>query len=522
MLAEREKAEEELKKAKEKAEESEKQSANRLIFINNLIDNIPIPLFYKDKNGKYIGCNPAFEGFVGRNKNEIINKTVFELWGTEESKVYHEKDMELLSKGGFQSYEYIVKNAHGEQREVIFNKSVFYEDNQIAGIIGTYFDVTEKHKLEDSLQKTQKLESLGLLAGGIAHDFNNILSAIFGFTELAMLKTSESKISAYLNKSLNNVERARALTQQLLTFAKGGAPVKKVEKLFPFIEETVKFALSGSSVSSKFQIEDNLWACNIDKNQIGQVIDNLAINARQAMSDGGTIEVHAKNITLSEEEHGTLASGNYVKLSIKDQGVGISKEFLLRIFDPYYTTKATGHGLGLATCYSIVTRHDGVIDVESESGKGSTFSIYLPATVDTISTKVKKSLVGHTGSGTFLVMDDEETILDLMKDMLESFGYNVVIKTNGKDALDFFETEVKADRKIAGMIFDLTIPGGMGGKEAINEIRKICSDTPVFVSSGYSADPIISNPEEYGFTASISKPFRITDLSQMLEKYGKN
>jgi len=380
-------------------------------------------------------------------------------------------------------------------------------------------NITERKRMEEELQKTQKLESLGVMAGGIAHDFNNLLGSIFGYIELAKLETTEEGVANNLTKSLNSIGRARALTQQLLTFAKGGAPVKKTESLFPFIQETAQFALSGSTVSCKFHIPADLWLCDFDKNQIGQVIDNLIINAQQAMPNGGTIEVYAQNIVISAEDTFALATGNYVKLSIKDQGIGIPKEFLHSIFDPYFTTKSKGQGLGLATCFSIISRHGGCIDVESEPGKGSTFHVYLPATLEPVSDDTKNLTGNHSGKGIFLMMDDDEDMRLLAKKSLESFGYTVVLKENGRDALDYFYREHQAHRKLAGMIFDLTIPGGMGGKETIAEIRKIDSDTPAFVASGYSEDPIMANPELYGFNGSLCKPFMKQDLSDMLEEY---
>ncbi|MCK9174863.1 MAG: ATP-binding protein [Desulforhopalus sp.] len=380
----------------------------------------------------------------------------------------------------------------------------------------------EREKLNDRLNQMQKLESLGLLAGGIAHDFHNLLGGIFGYIELAREKTTNEIVSTYLDKSLQTMDRARALTQQLLTFGKGGAPIKKVENLFPDVRKIIEFALSGSSVSSRFQIQENLWPCNFDKSQLGQLVDNLTINAFQSMPGGGTIEVAAHNVLLTAGEHLSLAAGKYVKLSIKDQGTGIPKELLSRIFDPYYTTKPSGHGLGLAICYSIASRHGGGLEVESEPGKGSTFHLYLPASpAETVAGIAGKSAESHTGNGTFVVMDDEKVLREIIKLMLESFGYTVVLKANGEDAVNFFMTESKADRKIAGMLFDLTIPGGMGGKEAIEEIRKTASNVPVFVTSGYSEDPVMAEPKKYGFTASIAKPFSMKELADMLEKHIK-
>jgi len=465
-----------------------------------------------------IDANEAACSIHGYKKEELIGKPVSKIDDEEGKLLVKKRTAEIMTGKPF-----YVENTHVRKNGTTFTVAVNAKRIDIGNapplIFTVEYDITEKKNLEEAMQRSQKLESLGILAGGIAHDFNNILSAIFGFTELAVMKSTENEISDYLDKSLSNIERARALTQQLLTFSKGGTPVKKVEKLFPFVQETVRFALSGSSVSSKFMIDDNLWACNIDKNQIGQVVDNLTINAQQAMPNGGTINIQAKNISLSEKEHPSLVANNYVKLSIQDQGIGIPKEFLSRIFDPYFTTKSKGHGLGLSTCYSIINRHGGSIDVDSEPGKGSTFNIYIPATTEDVSAIEERSAKRHLGSGTFLVMDDDKAILDLMVEMIESLGYNVVSMTNGADALDFFKAEFKAGRKVAGMIFDLTIPGGMGGKETIKEIRKICLETPVFVSSGYSEDPIVAHPQDHGFNASIRKPFMMTDLSEMLEKH---
>jgi PAS domain S-box-containing protein len=407
-----------------------------------------------------------------------------------------------------------------KNRIIIANSAAPIRDSNsaIIGVVLVFRDMTEKYKFENSVQKTQKLESLGLLAGGIAHDFNNLLGSIFGYIEMAKNDNDNNSVAELLSESLNSIDRAKALTHQLLTFAKGGIPIKTTDTLFPFIQETVQFALSGSSVSSSFDIEENLWLCKFDRNQIGQVIDNLTINAQQAMPDGGIIELSAHNISFAENEHPELAKGKYVKISLKDHGIGIPKKILTKIFDPYYTTKSKGQGLGLASCYSIVKKHDGCIDVQSEPGSGSTFNLYLPASSEKKAVLKAKTAKKHKGSGIFLVMDDEESIQDITKRMLESFGYTVKITNNGQEAIDFFQATKQENKNIAGMIFDLTISGGMGGKEAITEIRKICKKTPAFVASGYSSDPIMAEPEKFGFNASICKPFMRNQLATMLEE----
>jgi signal transduction histidine kinase/CheY-like chemotaxis protein len=376
-----------------------------------------------------------------------------------------------------------------------------------------------KSKEELQMQKMQKLESLGVLAGGIAHDFNNLLGGIFGYIEAANKYSQDDNVSDYLTKTLNTIDRARGLTSQLLTFAKGGAPVKKIAPLFPFIRESVQFILSGSNISCHFDIAEDLWLCDFDKNQIGQLIDNLIINAQQAMPDGGTIEISAKNVTLGKNEHTTLPAGNYVNLSIKDCGTGISKEIQPHIFDPFYTTQKTGHGLGLSTCYSIINRHRGCINVKSEPGKGSTFLVYLVATAEAISSKAPEPSIHHKGSGMILVMDDEKMICEVVGDMLKTLGYSVECKKNGREAIDFFLSETKANRKIVAIILDLTIQGGMGGKEVVKKIREVDTTIPVFVASGYANDTIMANPAKYGFTGSISKPFNTNDIAKLLNKY---
>ena len=403
---------------------------------------------------------------------------------------------------------------------------IYSADGKMTNAIIQYMDITaqklaeqEHQKLEHQVQQNQKLESLGVLAGGIAHDFNNLMGGIFGYIDMAREESKETQVTKYLSKALSTIDRARALTQQLLTFSKGGAPIRKANSLSPFIKETAQFALSGSSVLVSFDIPKDLWHCNFDKNQIAQVIDNIVINAKEAMSVGGTLIVTARNIRLSEGEYQTLTDGDYVKVSFQDSGIGIPKEVVPRIFDPFYTTKMMGHGLGLATCHSIITKHGGHIDVDSVPGKGSTFNIFLPAVRDAEVSSPEQGRALHKGCGIFLVMDDEEVMRDTIANMLESFGYTVICKKNGSEAIDFFMAETASNRTITGMIFDLTIPGSMGGADAIIEIRTVNQLVPVFVASGYAKNPAIANPSEYGFTASICKPFTKIELSELLNEH---
>jgi PAS domain S-box-containing protein len=390
-------------------------------------------------------------------------------------------------------------------------------DGQTIGVVLVFRDMTERQRSLDAMQRAARLDSLGVLAGGIAHDFNNLLGGIFGNIDLARSEARDPAIIEHLDATLATMSRARALTLQLLTFAKGGAPIQRVTPLTPFLQETAQFALSGSSVSCRFSLPERLWSCNIDKNQIAQVIDNIIINAQQAMPGGGAVEVAAANVAIEEGQVHSLAKGNYVRLSFKDRGIGIPREILPRIFDPFYTTKTKGHGLGLATCYSIVSRHGGCIDVESEPGRGSTFHVYLPASSE-VGVVIEDQRVRHQGSGTIIVVDDEEVIRTTVRRMVEALGYSAVCRRDGAEAIDLYIKETRAGRKFAAIILDLTIRGGMGGREAVAEIRKVDEKVPVFVASGYADDPVMTDPVKFGFTASICKPFTIADLAKMLSQ----
>lgn len=413
----------------------------------------------------------------------------------------------------------VIRNVRSDSEEFFIEQTVFPIKTSKGFQFGSINrDVTQSRRLMEHAFQSQKLESLGILAGGIAHDFNNLLAGIYGYIDLAISNTSDSDTAEYLKRSISTIERASGLTRQLLTFAKGGAPAKKVEKLFPFLKETALFALSGSNVSCDIEYPDDLFSCNFDRSQLSQVIENIIINAQQAMPDGGTIKLSACNVIIERNGHQVLSEGKYVRISIKDSGTGIHNSILPRIFDPFFTTKEKGHGLGLATCYSIMKRHNGCIDVESGTGHGSTFHAYLPAAEIELLPEEISSFSRHTGRGKIVVVDDEEIIRTILCEMLALLGYEPVCMESGEKAVEFFIQQKTAGNKIKAMFFDLTIPGGKGGRESVSEIRNICLETPVFVVSGYAEDPVMSNPKEYGFTASICKPFTMTDLEKMLNE----
>ena len=400
-------------------------------------------------------------------------------------------------------------------REMIIADSgapIFDTENKVVGVVLVFRDVTEKTKMRDAIQRSQRLEALGILAGGIAH---NLLGGIFGYLDLAKDISTEKNVRDYLEKAFFTMNRAEGLTHQLLTFAKGGGPVLKTISINRLVEQSARFALSGTNVGVGCELPDDLWPCDVDENQFGQVIDNIVINAQQSMPLGGEISIRARNITISPGGQASLPGGNYVQISIRDHGVGIPQHILPMIFDPFFTTKQKGSGLGLATCFSIVQKHGGSMDVESEPGKGSTFYIYLPAAPPYIKEASSSSSQARKGSGKILVMDDEDFLREILGTMLKNLGYTPICVATGDEAISTFKSSAPEDPIVAA-ILDLTVPGSVGGKETVKALHAIDAKLPVIVTSGYSEDPVISAPEAYGFIASLSKPFRMHEICEIL------
>jgi PAS domain S-box-containing protein len=380
-------------------------------------------------------------------------------------------------------------------------------------------DITERKRLEEELRKAHKLESLGVLAGGIAHDFNNLLTGILGNVSLAkVVIDSKDKALKRLDEAEKAVGRARDLTQQLLTFSKGGAPVKKTASMEQIVMDSASFVLRGSNVKCEFIVPQPVWSVEADEGQMNQVINNLVINADQSMPEGGTIRIRIENITVGQKEIITVDEGRYVKISIEDQGVGISKEYLQKIFDPYFTTKQKGSGLGLSSVYSIINKHDGYINVESEVGIGTTFQVYIPASGNGLQTKWQNHESPIKGSGKILVMDDEEVIREVATEILGHLGYRVTVCCNGSEALEEYGKARDTGDPFAAVIMDLTIPGGMGGKDTIKKLQEIDSEVICIVSSGYSNDPILALYREYGFSGVAVKPYNMEELGNVLHE----
>ncbi len=380
-------------------------------------------------------------------------------------------------------------------------------------------DITTKRRIEEELLKVEKLGSIGILAGGIAHDFNNILTAIMGNISVAkMYLTAQDKVFDRLSDAERACLRAQGLTQQLLTFSKGGSPVKKLCAISDLLQESCQFAIGGSNIRCEFSLPHDLWATECDEGQINQVLHNLVINAEHAMPHGGVVIVSAENVTITAEHSLPLQNGKYVRASIKDGGIGIPEQHLSKIFDPYFTTKHRGSGLGLATSYSIIKNHGGLITVESELGVGTRFDVFLPASPKVISRSKHEPDRPVGGEGKILFMDDEEPIRMLAAEMLSLLGYEVVLAKDGDEALDLYSSAKESPKPFSAVIMDLTVPGSMGGKETIRRLLELDPEVKAIVSSGYSHDPVMAEYEKHGFGGVVVKPFGIKEVSEVLKR----
>ncbi len=397
-------------------------------------------------------------------------------------------------------------------------------------VMGVFRDITERRHLEAKLQQAQKMEAIGILSGGIAHDFNNLLSIITGNIELAKDDIKpEYGISEFLDEAEEASLRAQKLTNQLITFSKGGAPVKKAGSIGVLVKKITNIALSNSKVKCEYFISNDLYAVEFDQGQMKHAVKNLIVNAVESMPDGGLIVLKAENINISSEtteKSLPLSEGKYAKISIQDHGVGIPKEIFSKIFDPYFSTKEMGTqkgiGLGLATTYSIINRHGGHITVESEVGVGTTFTLFLPAHEKDI--RELKPIEIHEPEKTsirtnrILVMDDEESIRNLSKQRLGRLGYESELAKDGAQAIELYKKSMDSGQPFDLVILDLTIKGGMGGKDVIKELLKIDPKVKAIISSGYSNDSVMTNFTIYGFTGILPKPNTKQELIEALKK----
>jgi len=478
------------------------------------------------KDGIFIDCNEAVVQMLDyERKQEFLNTSPssisprFQPDGELSSEKARTMTAICLEKGR-NRFEWVHSKAGGDNIwiEVVLTKLQMYGDTVIHT---SWRDISKLKKFERERIQTQNLQSIGVLAGGIAHDFNNILTAIMGnLSILSVTLKSDPNAQELLKNAQKASIRAKRLTRQLLTFAKGGAPIRQTEQLADIITDSANFVLHGSNVDCIYQIPDDFWFAEVDRGQVSQVIQNLVLNAKNAMKDGGEIIITCRNIHHRDEDLLPLTPGTYVQVQIEDSGPGISEKVLPHIFDPYFSTtefnSTKGNGLGLAIVHSVITKHKGFISVESKPGEGSCFTFYLPAKPefkapvnDCEETIHPKPLTGRR----ILVMDDEEMIRTLSRNMLKLSGLTTDTVKNGEEAIKFFQAAIKSGKPYDVVILDLTIPGGMGGEETSKNLLVLDPKVKIFVSSGYSSSPVVSNYWEYGFVGSIPKPFNLKELS---------
>jgi PAS domain S-box-containing protein len=468
------------------------------------------------EEGKFIDVNNSFIRMTGFSREEAIGHSALELglWTNTEDR---RRTYEILSaEGRVNNIEAVFRTRSGELKTWLLAAEKI-ELNKKPSVIWMITDITARKQMEQEREKAEKLESIGTLAGGIAHDFNNLLTGIMGNVSLAK---TEIEPGGELYETLDEVEkasiRAKALTQQLLTFARGGMPLRELANVKELLVKATGFTLTGSNVKVDYNIPDDLWQAELDEAQLSQTINNLVINAKQAMHQGGLIKVGARNLVLARDTTLPLPPGNYIEITIEDQGIGIPKENYGRIFSPYFSTKKNGSGMGLATAYSITKKHNGHITFESTPGKGTIFFVYLPAIITELpEIKTGDNLI-HKGNGRILVVDDEESILKLLQIVLHRAGYEVELTRDGEEGVEKYISAAKAGKTPDAVIMDLTMPGGVDGMEATRKIHAFDPAAKVIVSSGYSTDPIMAEYKKYGFDAAVSKPYDVNILTDTL------
>ncbi|HET9122364.1 MAG TPA: ATP-binding protein, partial [Acidiferrobacteraceae bacterium] len=474
-----------------------------------------------DIEGRCRLLNPVAERLTGWRQEEALGQalsTWFRVFTRDQHAPMDQTFLHALQGQQVQvTQPLLLEDRAGLQRLVQASAAPIMDGARIVGMVLVFRDVTLQTRVEEDFIKHQKLESIGVLAGGIAHDFNNVLTAILGNVSLARLYAEPgSRVTQILGEAERAFWRARDLTHQLLTFAKGGAPVRQTRDIRPVLVESAKLGLAGSNVRSILELAADLWPVDFDEGQISQVVNNLVINAKQAMPEGGSVCLRAVNLSLAQDNEVSLPAGRYVRISVEDEGIGIPKEHLLNIFDPYFTTKQGGSGLGLATAYSIIRRHDGFVRVTSEPGCGARFDVYLPASGHSLAAPAEPLSAVSAGGGRILVMDDEAMVREVAAQLLAHLGYRVEAAANGEQALTLYAEALAAGDRFDAVLLDLTVIGGMGGRECIGHLRALDPGVRAVASSGYSSAGSLADYRQQGFDQVIEKPYDLAVLARTM------
>ncbi len=485
-------------------------------FLQVLLDSIPIPVFFKDVEGIYLGCNRAFEELVGLSAEKILGKTVYDVFPKDIADIYRNADIELFEHPGIQSYEAVIPDRTGAKRDVIFTKATYNDkEGRLAGLIGTVHDITDRKKLEAQLLKAQKMEAIGTLAGGIAHDFNNLLMGIQGYASLMLLDVDPDHPHYERLKAIEDQVKSGAdLTKQLLGFARGGKYEIKPTNVNELIEtSSLIFGRTKKEIVIHRKLDPGLAPAEVDRGQIQQVLLNLYVNAWHAMPKGGDLYLESQNVLLGDDRAAlySIKPGSYIRILVADTGIGMDERTKERIFEPFFTTKEMGRGsgLGLASAYGIIRNHGGTINVYSEQGHGTTFTIYLPASEKGPVEEKKESQALLKGSETILIVDDQDVVLSAGKELLQALGYTVLTANSGFEAIKVYQM---LKDKINLVILDMIMPG-MGGSETYAGLARIKPDLKVLLSSGYSMNNEAQEILDRGCNGFIQKPFDIMELS---------
>jgi PAS domain S-box-containing protein len=486
----------------------------------HIVDQIHDAVISADLGGCITSWNQSAERLLGLSAVEVLGKPLSVLDSPDQSKIVMDKVINALNQTGLYELEMRFRHKSGNPFFAHLSFSPLKgREGGIIGIIAAIRDITERKTLENELIRTSKLESISVLASGIAHDFNNMLTAILGNIAMASLN-AESTL--FVQERLAEAEkaciRAQNLTRQLLAFSTREKPQKKLVAIGDLLKTSASLVLRSSNVRRHVDIPIDLWWIEADEEQINQILHHLLINADQAMPQGGAITIQAENVQISEKGKAPLKPGKYVRVSIKDEGVGIPTEQLGKVFDPLFTTKRRGSGMGLATVYTIIKNHDGNISVESVPQGGARFIIYLPASRKKGPIPRPKTLKLSFGRGKVLLMDDEKMVLEVSSAMLKRLGYDVTVAQDGAEAIKCFRQATLAGEPFDAVILDLTVPGGLGAKETIRDLQQINPKAKVIVSSGFSDDPLKTDYQDFGFSGFMPKPYNLTQLSAAMHK----